>query len=183
MESMGESVMKPFLKIVDAGLKETFEDLETALEGLTADELNWRPTLDSNNISWLVWHMARVEDNWVNLRLRQRESVWDAEGWSAKLGIDAQGNGWGQSAAEIRGMPAIDVGRALEYYRRVREETSHYFEVEMEESDLAAEVEHPSGDPNMNWTYDRVLGHLLAEEAQHLGQVAYLRGMMRGLDG
>ena len=173
---------KPFLKIVDAGLRETFDDLVTALDGLTCDELNWRPTLESNSISWLVWHMARVEDNWVNLRLRGKDSVWDAEGWSEQLGVDVQGNGWGQSAEEIRGMPRIDVEHAMRYYRNVRAVTSVYFEDEMTEADLAAVVKHPSGNPKLNWTYAQVLGHLLSEEAQHLGQVSYLRGMMRGLD-
>ena len=28
-----------------------------------------------------------------------------------------------------------------------------------------------------------LLGHILAEESQHLGQVAYIRGMSRGFDG
>ena len=174
--------MKPFLKIVDAGLKETFTDLETALVGLTEDELHWRPTLDSNCVSWLVWHMARVEDNWVNIRLRGRESIWDSMSWAPRLGVDVQGNGWGQSAEDIRSMPRIDVPVAMEYYRDVRSATTRYFEDEMHESDLAAVVKHPSGDSRLDWTYDKVLGHLLAEEAQHLGQVAYLRGMMRGLD-
>ena len=174
--------MKPFLKIVDAGLNEAFDDLEEALDGLTEDELNWRPTLDSNCVSWLVWHMARVEDNWVNIRLRGRESIWDAMAWAPRLGLDVQGNGWGQSATDIRAMPRIDVPVAMEYYRDVRSATTSYFEDEMQESDLDAVVRHPSGDSRLDWTYYKVLGHLLSEEAQHLGQVAYLRGMMRGLD-
>ena len=32
---------------------------------------------------------------------------------------------------------------------------------------------------NIGW----ILGHILAEESQHLGQVAYIRGMIRGFDG
>ena len=27
-----------------------------------------------------------------------------------------------------------------------------------------------------------ILGHVLVEESQHLGQVAYIRGMIKGLD-
>ena len=33
---------------------------------------------------------------------------------------------------------------------------------------------------NYSLTYGGVLGHLLCEEAEHLGQIEYLRGMMRG---
>ena len=32
---------------------------------------------------------------------------------------------------------------------------------------------------NIGWS----LGHVLAEESQHLGQVAYIRGMIKGFNG
>ena len=49
----------------------------------------------------------------------------------------------------------------------------------MQESDLKIEITHPRYDPI---SYAWVLGHLLCEEAEHLGQIEYLRGMMRGLN-
>ena len=77
-------------------------------------------------------------------------------------------------------MPAFDVPKVMEYYAAVREGTSEYFANEMQESDLTIEITHPRYDPvNYAW----VLGHLLCEEAEHLGQIEYLRGMMRGLNG
>lgn len=174
---------KPFISAINNGLNECFQDLETALQNLSHDELNWRPNLDSNNISWLVWHMARVEDNWVNIRLRHRKSLWERDGWAGKSGIEVEGNGWGQSSEDIRAMNnTIDVELMMQYYSGVRAETTQYFTDEMIESDLMRVVEHPSGDRSMDWNYSQVLGHLLAEEAQHLGQIAYLRGMIRGIN-
>ena len=58
--------MKPFVQIVDAGLDEVFGDLKRTLDGLDEYELHWRPTLESNSIDWIVWHMARTEDYWIN---------------------------------------------------------------------------------------------------------------------
>ena len=49
----------------------------------------------------------------------------------------------------------------------------------MTDDDLGKSYSHPRTNPGptVNW----VLAHLLVEEAQHLGQVAYVRGMLRGL--
>lgn len=48
----------------------TFEDywarLDNALEGHTSEELAWRPQSDCNPISFIAWHMARVEDRFVH---------------------------------------------------------------------------------------------------------------------
>ena len=65
-----------FRDVVRSGLDEYLGDLEKAVDGLTPVELAWRPTPSSNNITWQVWHMARVEDRWVNSYLRQSTEVW-----------------------------------------------------------------------------------------------------------
>ena len=171
--------MQSFLVAIDSGLNEAFEKLNKTLDGLSKDELIWRPTLESNTIDWMVWHMARVEDNWVNGQLRKSETIWDRDSWAKRIGVEEPSNGFGQSAEDIRAMPSFDVPLVMEYYKVVREETRAYFVNEMEESDLSKKITHPRYDPV---TYAWVLGHLLCEEAEHLGQIEYLRGMMRGLN-
>ena len=47
------------------GLDEFFEGLKKAVDGLTAEELRFQASPTSNHITWLVWHMSRVEDNWL----------------------------------------------------------------------------------------------------------------------
>jgi hypothetical protein len=46
------------------------------LEGLKPAEARWQPTLDTNHIAWLVWHMARGEDRWIGLL---QQSLLDME--------------------------------------------------------------------------------------------------------
>ena len=171
--------MQPFLQAIDSGLNEAFEKLERTLDGLSEDEFHWRPALESNTIDWMVWHMARVEDNWINTRLRETVSIWDRDGWGERIDVGESGNGYGQTAEEIRATPAFDVPLVMEYYRAVRKGTTDYFENEMQVEDLKKEVTHSRYDPI---SYAWVLGHLLCEEAEHLGQIEYLRGMMRGLN-
>ena len=133
-------MMKPFLVAIDSGLNEAFEKLKRALDGLSEDELHWRPALESNTIDWMVWHMARVEDNWINVRLRNSESIWDRDGWAERCGVEVPDNGYGQSAEEIRAIPPFNVPVVMDYYTAVRQCTSGYFENEMQESDLTIEL-------------------------------------------
>ena len=171
--------MKPFLQIVDAGLNEVFGDLKRTLDGLDEYELHWRPTLESNSIAWIVWHMARTEDYWINTRLCQRESIWIEQGWQERIGVYEDGTGFGQTSEQIRAMPELDVPLLMAYYQVVRKRTVEFFTDEIEEKDLARVLGFMG--PEL-MTVAGVLGHLLAELSEHLGQVNYIRGMIRGIN-
>lgn len=171
--------MKPFLQIVDAGLKEVFGDLKTVLDGLDEYELHWRPTLESNSIDWIVWHMARTEDYWINTRLCGREAVWIEQDWRERVGVFVEGTGYAQTLEQIRAMPELDVSVVMAYYEAVRKRTVEFFTYEMKEEDLGRDLGSMGTEP---MTYATVLGHLLAEMAEHLGQTDYIRGMMRGIN-
>ena len=171
--------MKSFLQIVDAGLKEVFTDLKSTLDGLNDYEIYWRPTLESNSIDWIVWHMARTEDYWINTRLCERETVWVGQGWRERVGVFVEGTGYGQTLEQIRALPGLDVLVVMEYYEAVRERTKQYFADGIEEEDLGNVIGEIDGEP---MTVAPVLGHLLAEVAEHLGQIDYIRGMIRGIN-
>ena len=49
--------------------------IKTATDGLSDDQLHYRPTADSNSIAWLIWHLSR----WRRCR------------WAAKDFADCQG--------------------------------------------------------------------------------------------
>ena len=74
-------------------------------------------------------------------------------------------------------MPEFSMDRMLEYYDAVRVETYKYLD-SISEADLGAEP-HPR---RPGFTVGEMFSHLMIEEAQHVGQVAYIRGMQRGLD-
>ena len=171
--------MRPFLQAIDSGINECFDKLNRALDGLSDDELRWQPTLHANSIDWMVWHMARVEDNLVNVVLQNHDPIWERDGWGERLAMHYAGAGAGMTMEDIRAMGQIDVPKVMEYYRSVRDNTSDYFENTMREDDLSRVIEHTNF---RGWTGAQILGRLLCEEAEHLGQIEYLRGMMRGLN-
>ena len=77
--------MKNFKDAIISGLDEYLEALLKALDNLNSHELRWQPSLESNNIIYLVWHMARVEDNWINKVIGGNETIWEKNNWGSKL--------------------------------------------------------------------------------------------------
>jgi len=170
--------MTGFKDAVKSGMDEYLVELKTKLEGLTEAELYWHATLDSNSIAWLVWHMARVEDGWINSTIAGGESVWDSGGWAGRTGVTYDSGGYGQTAEEARSMPVVDVGVLIDHYDAVR---AAAFKVIDDMSDEDLSQSFTRGKRSVTWSW--ILGHVLVEEAQHLGQVGFIRGMIRGLNG
>ena len=168
--------MSTFKEAIQSGLEEYLQALRRALEGLTPTEIRWQPTPHTNHIAWLVWHMARVEDGWVS-RLRRQPAIWQTEGWAERFHMDPMDSGAGQTMEEVRAMPEIPLPDQMAYFDAVRAVTRHYL-AQAAEADLAQEYPHPRLGPRTGaW----IVGHILVEESQHVGQVALLRGMMRGM--
>jgi uncharacterized damage-inducible protein DinB len=165
-----------FKEAIQSGLEEYLQELKLAIEGLTPAEMRWQPTLHTNHIAWLVWHMARVEDGWVS-RLRRRPAVWQADGWADRFHMDSTSSGAGQTMEDVRAMPEIPLADLMAYFGAVRAVTRDYLD-QATDVDLSQEYPHPRlGSRTGIW----IVGHLLVEESQHVGQVALLRGMMRGM--
>ena len=169
-----------FRDAVRSGLDEYLMDLKATLDGLTPEERRYQPTSESNHIDWLVWHMARVEDAWVT-RTGGQTSVWELGGWGDRFGIDIDGaqSGNGQTMDQVVNLPQYSMADMLEYYDAVRDRTYEFLD-DFTTEDLERETEHHRrGTVNGAW----ILGHMTVEESRHLGQIGYLRGMQRGLNG
>jgi uncharacterized damage-inducible protein DinB len=170
--------MKSFKDSIKSGMTEYLEELKTKLEGLTEAELRWQASLDSNTILWLVWHMARVEDNWINGVIAGGESMWDSGNWAEKTGISVEGNGYADKLDAVRALPSVPSETLIEYYDAVREAS---FGVIDNLASIDMSNVFSKGDRSTTWGW--ILGHVIVEESQHLGQVAFIRGIIRGLDG
>jgi len=91
--------------------------------------------------------------------------------------MDSVSGGFGQTMEEVRAMPEIPLSDLMAYFDAVRAVTREYLE-QATDADLLQEYPHPHlGSRTGSW----IVGHILVEESQHVGQVALLRGMMRGM--
>ena len=158
-------------------LDEYTDDLRRAVDGLAPAERRFQPTPDSHHIDFVLWHIARVEDNWVQQFGRGVESVWERGGWPAKLGLPEQGNGWGYTAEQVAELPQFDLDLLNEYADSVRAGT-----IEFLDGLSPDDLDHRPDPARPQNSIGRMLSHVIVEESQHVGQVAYLRGMQRGLD-
>ncbi len=159
-------------------LSEYMEELELALDGLTEEERRYQPTPQSNHIDFIVWHMARVEDSIVNRRLRHDRHIWERDGRHKRLGLPREGIGEGLSTEQAAALPPFSLAKLLKYYSSVRRETLLFINsLTNDDLDRISDPERPY------WTFAAILGHLIVEEAQHVGQIAYIRGILRGIEG
>ena len=169
--------MNYFSESIKSGLNEYYKILNQSLDTLTENELIWKPNLHSNNIIFLVWHMALIEDNLVNKVLLKNEKFWIANNYYEKYPCLKNQTGFGFSQQQLDKFPKMDIQWLIKYYDFVRDSTNNLLE-KITEHDLS--LNYILGVNKVTGFF--VLGRLITELNQHLGQISYLRGMMRGLN-
>ena len=149
--------------------------LEKALDGLTQDDLDYLPKTDCNSIGWLTWHLIRVQDTAIS-RLMEKEQLWIADKWYSKFNrsADSTDRGVGHRSEEVSSFQSPDTNTFLNYYQAILKRTNEYI------SNLSTtELERETDIPRFP-TVGIYLASLTSEILQHLGQIAYLRGMLKG---
>jgi len=88
---------------------------ERTFGGLTEDQMKVRPREDLNSIAWLMWHIARAEDIFLNPVIAGRDQVFN-DGWMRRLNVDRKDFGIGMTSAEVTALTQkIDVAALREY--------------------------------------------------------------------
>jgi hypothetical protein len=160
-------------------LVDTFERIRDAVHpavnGLSADELAFRPDPESNSIAWLVWHLTRIQDSHV-AGFTDSEQVWMANGWAERFSLpfDASDTGYGHDPDMVAAVTA-DASSLLGYFEDVHAGTLEYVR-SLSESDLTRVVD-PGWDPPVTMSVRLV--SVVADDLQHVGQAAYVRGLLQ----
>lgn len=142
--------------------------------GLDDDTLAHRPTPDANSIAWLVWHAARGQDAQI-ADVAGTEQVWFSQGWADRFGLDLDpdDHGYGHTSEQVGRVRAS--GELLAGYLRACHEATVDYLRTLSEADLDRIVDD-------RWDPPVSLGVRLVsiadDDAQHVGQAAYLRGML-----
>ncbi len=97
--------------------------VERALGGVSDEQMRVRPREDLNSIAWILWHIARAEDIFVNPVLAGRSQVLD-DAWVRRLGVDRRDFGIGMSKDEVSDLTGrVDLGALREYRDAVGKRT------------------------------------------------------------
>src|ERR1700757_4950064 len=102
------------------------EEVHHAVNGLDDDRLLYRPNGSGNSIAWLIWHLARIQDDHM-AELAEHEQVWTTESWYDKFGLpfDKSATGFGQSSEEVSDVKAT-TELLTGYYDAVHEKTIEF---------------------------------------------------------
>jgi hypothetical protein len=89
---------------------------DRAFDKLTDAQMRVRPAPAMNSLAWLVWHIARAEDLFVNVILVDQPQILD-DAWRKRLGVDRRDIGTGMASEEVGVLTdEIDI-QALRDYR------------------------------------------------------------------
>jgi len=149
--------------------------LHPAVSDLSPDELAFRPEGASNSIAWLVWHLTRIQDDHV-AGLAGSEQVWTASGWAERfdLPFPAADTGYGHGPGDVTAVIA-DAPLLLGYFEDVHNRTQEFIR-SLSEGDLANVVDR-RWDPPVTMSIRLV--SVIADDLQHVGQAAYVRGLLQ----
>ena len=164
--------------IVD-GLGRVQEVLHRALQGVPSTVLCRMPTKDTNSMAWLAWHLTRVQDHHLS-DLAGLPQQWSAQGWHAKFRMkpDDSETGSGHTPKQVEALKVDGPELLLGYYDAVYERSKRYL-AGVRPVDLDRELDEPQYTPLPKVGVRLV--SVLADNTQHAGQIAYLRGYFEGL--
>jgi hypothetical protein len=162
------------------GFGRTPDLVEGALDGLSEHDLTRRVDPDANTVAWLVWHTARMQDGQVTaaeraLGRRDAEQVWTAQGFAGRfhLPVGDREVGYGMCSDQVAEIVA-PAELLTAYHRAVNDHTVEFLE-SLDAADYDRVVDE-HWDPPVT-----LLARLVSIEqdaVQHLGQAAYVRGVL-----
>ena len=140
-------------------------------EGLTQEQVLWRPTPYANNTGFILWHMARAEDYLISRLGKGRPSLWAFEEWYRRFGqpVDAPDPG---DKMGLQSLPIPELEVLIGYTKAVHQLTQVFL------SGLTAVGLDLSPDPDRpERTVAGSLRHLITHKNNHHGQIDYIRGL------
>ena len=166
---------------VSGCLEQHYNAMLRSIDGLSDDELQWVPTRECSSIGFLVWHYARTLDRWVHARLQAVPQLWE-EGWADRLHqhiTDPNDTGFGYGPDQLAAFRYPDRDSLLEYASAALSAARAYLASRSDSDFDNLPVVNPRGG---TMTLANMCQQLLWEFNQHGGQIAYLRGMQRGIE-
>jgi hypothetical protein len=146
-----------------------------AVVGVPLRRLTEAPSRGANPIAWLVWHLARVQDHHV-AELLDEDQLWVDGDWADRFGLsaDPSNTGYGHAPDEVATVRPDSPDALLDYLEAVDMRTRAFL-ASLQPPDLDRVVDR-------RWDPPVTLGVRLVSVAddclQHVGQAAYVRGLL-----
>lgn len=170
--------MMKWQQLLVDGYGRILEEVRRALDGLSQDDLDKQPHPDCNSMGWLAWHLTRVQDGQI-ADLAGDEQVYIKNIWYSRFNrpADPDDVGFGNSTEQVAKFTSPDIATILGYHKMVLERTKSYIN-SLSDDDLDRELNEPWFQPLP--TVGIRLISILSDSLQHAGQIAYIRGLLKG---
>ena len=165
--------------VIKTSLERNWGMVDRAVDGLDDAMLGRLIDGQVNSISWLLWHMTRVVDVFIQTRLQGKPQLWVQDGWCEKCGLseDSETTGQGWSAEQVAAWKVPSRVVLLGYFEATKAEARKYLDG-LSDADLnATRIVPPATEPR---SVSEMLGILVFDNVTHGGQIAFLRGYFEG---
>ena len=149
------------------------QTVHEVVRGLTSSQLAARLDRDANSIAWLVWHLARVQDDHVAGAFGVPQ-VWTEYGKRFELPFRPADIGYGHSSEQVAQVTVSSGDLLTGYYDAVHEQTIRLVSG-VTDADLSRVVDE-GWDPPV--TLSVRLVSVISDCLQHAGQAAFIRGIL-----
>jgi uncharacterized damage-inducible protein DinB len=152
------------------------ELVHATVKDLDLEALARQPGDGANSIAWLVWHLTRIQDDHL-ADVAGVEQVWISQGWAESFGLplEAADTGYGHTPEQVASV-AVESSALRRYHDAVHDATVAYLKT-ISDQDLDRVVDE-RWDPPVTLAVRLV--SVVSDDLQHIGQAAYVRGLIKG---
>ena len=140
-------------------------------EGLTQEQVLWRPNAHANNIGFILWHVTRGEDNLICNLAATQSPLWVSGEWYTRFDQPEEAPPPGDRMG-LQSLPIPDLHILREYSEAVDQNTQRFLSaLTSDRLDEAIDPTQPEG------TVAVSVRHLITHKNNHHGQIDYIRGL------
>jgi uncharacterized damage-inducible protein DinB len=150
------------------------EVVHRVVDGLDPEQLAYRVDGAANSIGWLVWHLTRIQDDHV-ADVAGSGQLWTSQGWVERFGLPfgPRATGYGHRSSDVAAVQVEKPDLLTGYHDAVHDQTVRYLST-LTDSDLDRIVDE-RWDPPVTLAVRLV--SVIDDDAQHVGQAAFIRGI------
>ncbi|MAF53452.1 MAG: DinB family protein [SAR202 cluster bacterium] len=170
----------PMAAVLEWGLRQAHDRLVEIVSDMSDDQLSWSPQPGAHSLGFVIWHIARCDDNYLRVHIQGRQEIWQEERWYERWSMDPESTGMLLSDDQAADLVLPAKADIVDYCRRVWNEVDDYV-AGLGSSGMAQTVS------NIPRTTDMTIGqiivsHVVGHDNRHLGEMEYIKGLM-GLRG